>query len=711
MIRPTRTIRQRRAPSYSAIPKAYNPIFKLWILRLIKLGGGLHAERRNRSDISRAALEAAGLGTLAECSRHSEPAEIAMAEARFRRALAEAEAEKPTLPSHTLMSQNLARLGESAGLSIADQTILHFVVLGFLHPGLENALEQMGSLSTSSLHALLARVLGLKPSIVSKALDPRNSLGHAGLLTVNTNSGYQFKGKIDVLCGLSDQLSSRHQDTWDLFRNAFIRAPEPGLQLSHYPHATKDLDILVPYLKEVLRSRRKGVNFLIHGTPGTGKTQLVRALASEMNADLFEVASEDHQGGPLESNDRFRGYQLAQAVLGRQGRNLIFFDEIEDVFRPNEARSRFEETNVSGQKAWVNKVLEENTVPAFWVTNHLHVLDEAYIRRFDYVLRLDNPPRSVRRRMLEENLGRLPVDADHKNRLAEHEGLSPAIINRAARVVQIAHPAMGQTDAGPTFSHVLGNALEALGHSRTPRQSVEVVTDYRPELVNTDCDLSPALVGLREHGGGRICFYGPPGTGKTAYGRHLAEQLDRPLLLKRASDLLSMWVGGTEKNLAAMFEEARTEGAVLLLDEADGFLQERGSAQHNWEVTQVNEMLTQMEAFNGIFIASTNLMDRLDSAALRRFDLKVRFDYLRPEQAWVMFQDAAGKLGIEAEPCIRGSLARCGILTPGDFATILRQARMNRPKNAQDLLARLEAECQVKPDHRRKPIGFTERTA
>ena len=253
--------------------------------------------------------------------------------------------------------------------------------------------------------------------------------------------------------------------------------------------------------------------------------------------------------------------------------------------------------------------------------------------------------------------------------------------------------------------------LESLGHSRTPRQAVEVVTDYRPEVVNTDCDLTPVLGGLRTHGGGRICFYGPPGTGKTAYGRHLAEQLDRPLLLKRASDLLSMWLGGTEKLLAEMFEEARAEGAVLLLDEADSFLQDRGKAHQSWQITQVNEMLTQMEAFEGVFIASTNLMDQLDTAALRRFDLKVRFDYLRPEQAWTMFQDAARRLGIEADLIVKGELSSLAILTPGDFATVLRQARLNKPKDSRELLARLEAECEVKPDSRRKPIGFTGRAS
>lgn len=58
----------------------------------------------------------------------------------------------------------------------------------------------------------------------------------------------------------------------------------------------------------------------------------------------------------------------------------------------------------------------------------------------------------------------------------------------------------------------------------------------------------------------------------------------------------------------------------------------------SWEVTQVNEMLTQMEAFEGVFIASTNLVKNLDAAAMRRFDVKMEFKPLKPDQAWWLFQ-------------------------------------------------------------------------
>lgn len=205
---------------------------------------------------------------------------------------------------------------------------------------------------------------------------------------------------------------------------------------------------------------------------------------------------------------------------------------------------------------------------------------------------------------------------------------------------------------------------------------------------------------------GRICLYGPPGTGKTAYGQHVAAQLDRPLLLRRASDIISPWLGMTEKNLARMFRQAQEEEAVLLLDEADSFLQDRQGAQRSWKVTEVNEMLTQMETYEGIFIASTKLMTSLDTAALRRFDLKIRFDYPKPEQAWALFVDTRTQLGIEDKQGLESSIARLGFLTPGDFSNVVRQARLRPVRSSIALLQRLRAECEMKSEAGRQGIGF-----
>jgi SpoVK/Ycf46/Vps4 family AAA+-type ATPase len=156
-----------------------------------------------------------------------------------------------------------------------------------------------------------------------------------------------------------------------------------------------------------------------------------------------------------------------------------------------------------------------------------------------------------------------------------------------------------------------------------------------------------------------------------------------------------------------MFREAELENAVLLLDEADSYLQDRKQAKRSWEISEVNEMLTQMESFDGLFIASTNLMSSLDAAALRRFDLKLRFDYLKPEQAWLMFTDTITKLGLQLDESLQKAVAALGMLTPGDFAAVTRQSRLRKIADSSDLLNRLTDECAIKPDANKRAIGFS----
>ncbi len=159
-----------------------------------------------------------------------------------------------------------------------------------------------------------------------------------------------------------------------------------------------------------------------------------------------------------------------------------------------------------------------------------------------------------------------------------------------------------------------------------------MVTRYRLDNLNIESRYAVEKIvqalGARQRG--TLCFYGPPGTGKAALAEHIAAELDLPLMIRRASDLMSKYVGETEQQIAAMFARAEEDGAVLLLDEADSFMQSRQQAVRNYEVSEVNEMLQGMERFNGIFLCTTNLFDRIDEAALRRFSFKIRFLSLKP---------------------------------------------------------------------------------
>ena len=164
-----------------------------------------------------------------------------------------------------------------------------------------------------------------------------------------------------------------------------------------------------------------------------------------------------------------------------------------------------------------------------------------------------------------------------------------------------------------------------------------------------------------------LLLSGAPGTGKTEFVKYLGSQLDTKVVVRMGSDLLSMWVGGTEKNIRRAFEQAEAEKAILFLDEIDGLVQSRERSMHTWEVTQVNELLHQMENFKGVMVGATNFSANLDAAILRRFTFKLEFDYLDEEGKKLFFERMFKTHLTEAEAAL---LARVRNLAPGDFRTV-----------------------------------------
>ena len=158
-----------------------------------------------------------------------------------------------------------------------------------------------------------------------------------------------------------------------------------------------------------------------------------------------------------------------------------------------------------------------------------------------------------------------------------------------------------------------------------------------------------------------------------------------------------------------MFKEAEAEKAVLLLDEADSFLQDRRGAQRTYEVTEVNEMLQGMERYNGIFVCTTNLLDKLDQAALRRFTFKIKFKPLTAEQREKMFVvEALAGDAAAMTPDIRARLHPLEQVCPGDFAAVKRQCDiLDATFSASEFLEQLEAEHRIKPEVREnRGMGF-----
>ena len=641
----------------------------------------------------------------------------------------------------TLVEKNIDALANLLQLNQAERALLLYGTLARYQRDLRSLLVEFKVNNAPEAYAALADVAGVKAHELAEALRAGSRLERIGMVE-NLISEHNITDLADLMKvseKLPPVLMREYRDQNELMAVFTRPAARSALGLADFSFVKEDADVLVSLLRNAVTSKEQGVNVLLYGPPGTGKTELAKVVAQAAGLDLFEVEYADRDGNSLSGRDRYRSLQIAQVFLKGSTHSALLFDEVEDVFPPisNEAaqlmaRSDQLSAPVTGSvngKAWVNQILESNTVPTLWVTNRIEQIDPAFRRRFAYHLELRSPPPGAREGVVRKTLEGVQVSDAFVARLTARKGLTPAQIRTAVRFARLASAPEDCIDAPldaaglqavlaggrpalmeSLIERQLKNADVALGN-KTQSASRRCVTTYDLAMLNVESRFEvPRIVeALNSRGHGSLCFYGAPGTGKTALAEHIAKTLDQPLISKQASDLMSKYVGETEQNMAAMFKEAEAEKAVLLLDEADSFLQDRRGAQRTYEVTEVNEMLQGMERHNGIFICTTNLLESLDQAALRRFTFKIKFKPLTAIQREAMFvTEALAGDAVLLTADLRGRLAQLAQICPGDFAAVKRQIDILAAIfTADEFMSQLEAEHRIKPEVRdARGIGF-----
>lgn len=583
--------------------------------------------------------------------------------------------------------ENLATLAEFLQLNPVEQELLRFA----MHLRSEGAMRDLfGYLPKSDLQrtaAIMADLLKQPKNQILSALKKGSKLDAYGLI----DRDYRPDSVHDYL-DWGETLDFDEFVTQPLNENVLLKsctevAQVPSLQLDDFAHIAGMKEMMLTYLQQALKHHQKGVNLLIYGVPGTGKTEFAGLLAQALGISAYNITYMDSDGDVVKAEQRLNYSRLAQTLLnGKQA--LLIFDEIEDVFNG----SLMERSVAQKNKAWMNQLLENNNVPMIWLSNSVSGIDPAFLRRFDFILEMPDLPLKNKSALITQlTEGKLsPAYVQH---FAKVRSLTPAILSRTIRVAK----ELNTSNFAETLLMMFNQTLKS---QNKPKIEPLVLgkADYNLDYVACNDNIHRISEGLKRSKKGRICCYGPPGTGKTAWAAWLAEELDMPLLLKQGSDLLDPYVGGTERNIAQAFEQAKADNALLVLDEVDTFLFSREGANRSWERSQVNEMLTQIERFEGLMVVSTNLIEVLDPAALRRFDLKLKFDYLTLPQRLDFAKQQAEILGLPllSEEDL-GQIESLNLLTPGDFAAVARRHQFSLFQKVQDWLCALQGECEVKP--------------
>jgi AAA+ superfamily predicted ATPase len=605
------------------------------------------------------------------------------------------------------VKKRLDELTETFKLNEPEAAVLEFMFIMEVYDEASSFFNELHALEFRGAR-YLACALGLPQGDVQKGL--RGKLVKLGIIEADR---YRMEIESEVF---SPFLRGMNPDGFDK-TSWFRKVDQDPIPLSaHFVDPAA-----VDQALRLLQSNRadSGVSILLYGPPGSGKTSFAMGLCRELGLPAYAVSSENCDG-------RIQRTTAVYAALNMHAETGVII--VDDADKMLSLPSYWNVLDRAPDKKRIHDLMD-TPGRCIYICNEVCHIEPSIRRRFAFSIKFQSFTRAQRETFIRNSLSKHGicdlVSQEHVSEIArKYPRVSPGVMDISTEKAA----AMGLTDPAAVAGAIM-RAIDAheelAGRQPVNYRGLSEKDGFTLEAVNTDHPGgAQALMELvkgaddrlkRADGKSDFCFHllfhGKSGAGKSAFARHLAELLDRDLIEKRASDFLNPYVGVTERLIRETFDEADRKGAMLIIDEFETLVRSRGMAEHSWEASFTAEFLQAVETFHrGILIATTNRLEDVDEAMIRRFNLKVGFEFLKPEQCAILYERVLAPLASdEATERIAEDLATIHGTTPGDFKNVKDRVSLMDPDKVTHrvLLDELKAEVDVK--RRRsgeKALGF-----
>ena len=456
---------------------------------------------------------------------------------------------------------------------------------------------------------------------------------------------------------------------------------------------------------------------LLYGPPGCGKTLLAKVIASESDANMYSI------NGPEIMNKYYGETEARLREIFKEAKDnspsIIFIDEIDAIApKREEAYGDVEKRVVAQLLALMDGLTERGNVIVLGASNRPDSVDPALRRpgRFDREMEISVPNADGRLEILHIHTRGMPLsdDIDLKNLATELHGYTGADIKSLCResAIKAIRRYLPKIDLEneripskmlQSMKIKLSDFYDAM-HEVVPTAMREFYVerakvwwkdvgglDYAKKMLEDNMITSVndpskfTKMGIRPPKG--VLLYGPPGCGKTILARALAAECGANMILVRGPEILSKWVGESEKAIREIFRKAKASApCVIIFDELDSLAKSRSSEEGNRGETILSQMLTEMEdggTSRIIIVGITNRPDLIDNSMLRtgRLDIVLFIQPPDEKSRLEIIKILTEKMPLVSDVDLDEIAVSTQNYTGADLASLCREAVVNAMQN------------------------------